>query len=201
MARVSDAHLEARRQSILAAATKLFSRKGIAAATMAEIATEAGISPGAIYRYFANKEELARGCMDESADSVVHSWQHPASAELSFEDLSRLTFAELNRPECATTTQLFFERALISVRDGDATALEDFRREFDAVTAGIRFLMERQFGPAPGGIDLDAVANALYSFYWGTRLTKMLIPDADTDAQLMAIQSLIKRALEPGPPA
>ncbi len=37
MARVSDAHLEARRKSILAAATKVFSQKGISSATMAAV--------------------------------------------------------------------------------------------------------------------------------------------------------------------
>ena len=48
VAKVSDAHLEARRQSIVLAACRIFSRKGVESATMAEIAAEAGISPGAI---------------------------------------------------------------------------------------------------------------------------------------------------------
>lgn len=196
MARVSDAHLEARRQSILAAATKLFSQKGIAAATMAEIAAEAGISPGAIYRYFENKEELARGCMDESAESIKHAWENPAAAELSFDELSRLTFAELNRPDVLIDTQLFLERALIAARDGNADAMGEYRQEFEKVRAGILFLMERQFGPAPADIDVKAIAESLYGFYWGARVMKLLMPDVDTDAQLRALQGLIQRALD-----
>lgn len=196
MARVSDAHLEARRQSILVAATKLFAQKGIAAATMAEIAAEAGISPGAIYRYFENKDELARGCMDESAEAIKHAWENPSSVELPFDELSRLTFAELNKPEVAIDTQLFLERALIFVRDGQAAALGDFKEEFEKVRAGILFLMERQFGPAPEDVDVKAIAEALYGFYWGARVIKLLMPEVDTDAQLMALHNLIGRALD-----
>ena len=95
MARVSDAHLEARRQSILAAATKVFSQKGIASATMAEIASVAGCSPGAIYRYFENKEQLAQGCMNESAEAIKHAWENPGALELSFDELAGITFAAI----------------------------------------------------------------------------------------------------------
>jgi AcrR family transcriptional regulator len=196
MARVSDAHLEARRHSILVAATKLFSQKGIAAATMAEIAAEAGISPGAIYRYFENKDELARGCMDESAEAIKHAWENPSSAELPFDELSRLTFAELNKPEVAIDTQLFLERALIFVRDGQAAVLGDFKEEFEKVRAGILFLIERQFGPAPEDVDVKAIAEALYGFYWGARVMKLLMPEVDTDAQLVALHNLIGHALD-----
>lgn len=196
MARVSDAHLEARRHSILVAATKLFSQKGIAAATMAEIAAEAGISPGAIYRYFENKDELARGCMDESAETIKHAWENPSSVELPFDELSRLTFAELNKPEVAIDTQLFLERALLAVREGNAEAFADFREEFEKVRAGILFLMEQQFGPAPADVNVMAIAEALYGFYWGARVVKLLMPGVDTDAQLDALHHLIARALD-----
>lgn len=198
MVRVSDAHLAARRHSILVAATKCFSQKGIAAATMAEIAAEAGISPGAIYRYFENKDDLARWCMDESAEAIKHAWENPTSAEMSFVELSRLTFAELNRPEVAIDTQLFLERALIYVRDGhpEALALGEFREEFEKVRAGILFLIERQFGPPPPDVDVKAIAEALYGFYWGARVMKLLMPEVNTDAQVEALHSLIGHALD-----
>ena len=77
MARVSGAHLEARKQSILLAASEVFSMKGVEAATMAEIAARAGISPGAIYRYFPGKEDLARCCMEEGGDAVDSEWLTP----------------------------------------------------------------------------------------------------------------------------
>ena len=49
---------ELRRQQILNAAKKIFSQKGFSNATMEEIAGEAELSPGTLYLYFKNKEEL-----------------------------------------------------------------------------------------------------------------------------------------------
>lgn len=47
-----------RRNEIMDAAKKIFSAKGFNRATMEEIATEAELSPGTLYLYFKNKEEL-----------------------------------------------------------------------------------------------------------------------------------------------
>lgn len=49
---------EYRRQEIIRAARKVFSSKGFNAATMEEIALQAELSPGTLYLYFKNKEEL-----------------------------------------------------------------------------------------------------------------------------------------------
>ena len=197
MARVSDAHLEARRQSILAAATKVFSQKGIAAATMAEIASEAGISPGAIYRYFDNKEQLGQCCMNQSIDSVKAAWENTAVVEMSFEELSRLTFESMDDPAESIDTQMFLEQALIAVRDGDSTGLAEFLDSHARVHEGIGYLMTRQYGDAMRGLDTQQLSEALYSFYWGARLMKLLVPESDPSRQLEAVQAIINRALAP----
>ncbi len=49
---------EQRRKEIMDAARIVFSAKGFNRATMEEIATEAELSPGTLYLYFKNKEEL-----------------------------------------------------------------------------------------------------------------------------------------------
>src|SRR5690349_7007883 len=48
---------DARRAKILESARRVFARKGMAA-TIADIAADAQISPGLAYRYFADKEAL-----------------------------------------------------------------------------------------------------------------------------------------------
>src|SRR5438309_9159964 len=62
MPRVSPAakaRLEgARRMQILAAAARIFARKGFDRATVTEIARAAGLAEGSIYNYFRSKEEL-----------------------------------------------------------------------------------------------------------------------------------------------
>ena len=49
---------ERRRQQIIVAAKRVFSVKGFSKATMEDIAKEAELSPGTIYLYFKNKDEL-----------------------------------------------------------------------------------------------------------------------------------------------
>ncbi len=59
---------EFRNQSILEAALRVISRRGVAAATMQEVADEAGIAKGTIYLYFKSREELV-----ERTAELVHS--------------------------------------------------------------------------------------------------------------------------------
>ena len=49
---------ELRRQQIIVAAKRVFSDKGFSKATMEDIANEAELSPGTLYLYFKNKDEL-----------------------------------------------------------------------------------------------------------------------------------------------
>jgi AcrR family transcriptional regulator len=49
---------ERRRQQIIVAAKRVFSEKGFNKATMEDIAQEAELSPGTLYLYFKNKDEL-----------------------------------------------------------------------------------------------------------------------------------------------
>src|SRR3989304_4862304 len=58
MPKVLPEYLELRRQQILDAAAACFVRRGFPRTTMQDICDEAGLSPGAVYRYFPSKEEI-----------------------------------------------------------------------------------------------------------------------------------------------
>jgi AcrR family transcriptional regulator len=49
---------ERRKQQIMVAAKRVFTEKGFSKATMEDIAKEAELSPGTLYLYFKNKDEL-----------------------------------------------------------------------------------------------------------------------------------------------
>lgn len=55
---------QARREAILDAAEQCFARAGFHRSTMQDICKEAGISPGALYVYFASKEDLIAGIVE-----------------------------------------------------------------------------------------------------------------------------------------
>lgn len=65
MPRVSAAHKEQRRQSILDGAMSLFIGRGYGLTTMDQIAAAADFSVGALYRYFRTKEEILLALVDE----------------------------------------------------------------------------------------------------------------------------------------
>jgi AcrR family transcriptional regulator len=192
LAKVSDAHLEARRRSILDAATRVFSQKGVELATMAEVAAEAGISPGAIYRYFENKEELAHGCMNAKAEAIDGQWEHvdettpdPLGA---FHELARATLSILNEPEARVDTQLAIEQFLVVARSSEGTGMDhdSSKKVVDGIALRLKHAKER--GQLPADVEPYDLAAALMSFYWGARLLRMADPGMNTDAQLEALR-------------
>ncbi|EID15113.1 putative transcriptional regulator [Mycobacterium xenopi RIVM700367] len=60
---VSDEDKSARRDQIIAAAKKVFARKGFHAATIADVAKQAGLAYGSVYWYFDSKEDLFHALM------------------------------------------------------------------------------------------------------------------------------------------
>ncbi len=58
MPKVSDAYRDERRRSILDAATTCFERRGLHGTTTDDVAAEAGLSNGALYRYFDGKAAI-----------------------------------------------------------------------------------------------------------------------------------------------
>jgi AcrR family transcriptional regulator len=56
--KVSQEYIDGRRSEILDAAIGCFARDGLHRTTMKDIVRESGLSPGAIYNYFASKEEI-----------------------------------------------------------------------------------------------------------------------------------------------
>lgn len=66
MPRVSEEHLERRRQQILDAAQLCFARKGFYETSMQDIFSESGLSAGAVYRYFKSKDDIIAALATET---------------------------------------------------------------------------------------------------------------------------------------
>jgi AcrR family transcriptional regulator len=90
MPKVSDAYRDARRRAILDAAITCFERRGLHGTTTDDVAAEAGLSNGALYRYFDGKaaiieaiaaerhaqerDLLAAALLDEDPRHAVHDF-------------------------------------------------------------------------------------------------------------------------------
>src|ERR1700722_20263584 len=67
--KVGQEHLDARRQQIVDAARARFASHGFARTSMADIVTESQLSTGAIYRYFASKDEIVIAVCEQASDA------------------------------------------------------------------------------------------------------------------------------------
>src|SRR5689334_25081986 len=71
MPRVSAAELEARRQRILAGARTCFARHGYEGATVRRLEDEIGLSRGAIFHHFRDKDSLFLAVAEDDAATMV----------------------------------------------------------------------------------------------------------------------------------
>ncbi|MFI5686933.1 TetR/AcrR family transcriptional regulator [Streptomyces sp. NPDC051636] len=78
MARVSQAHLDARRRQILDGAALCFARNGFHATSVQDVLKETGLSAGAVYRYFSGKEELIGAIVGEVLDVLRETYEAAA---------------------------------------------------------------------------------------------------------------------------
>lgn len=80
MPKLKPETLEARREHILDAAEHCFARSGFHRCTMADICTEAEISPGALYVHFESKEALIAGIVERNRAQLAEEFAELAKA-------------------------------------------------------------------------------------------------------------------------
>ena len=84
-----------RQQAYLEAATRVFSRYGVAKTTMGDIAAEAGVSRQALYGVFPTKDDLLAASIQhvsgQSMDEVQDRWSQHSDLGRKLDDLFELT--------------------------------------------------------------------------------------------------------------
>jgi AcrR family transcriptional regulator len=87
---------EFRIRSIQEATMRVISRKGMAAATMQEIADEAGVAKGTIYLYFRDRDELVEKTFESAMHELMAQIDEALERDLPFEQRMRaVTEAQL----------------------------------------------------------------------------------------------------------
>ena len=167
---------------------------------MAEVAAEAGITPGAIYRYFPSKEELAAGCLDESLKSLDEQWlagpDPSGDAFAQFLELAARTVGVLDEPGAETMISCSVEALLSAARDREGAANQANRDDRARMTSRIMdwLTSAQQAGHIADTLNPEALAGALISLYFGLRLTKLADPQADVAGQWAQVVQLLVRS-------
>jgi TetR/AcrR family transcriptional regulator, transcriptional repressor of aconitase len=143
MPRVSQAHLDARRQQIMDAARSRFASHGFARTSMADIVSESGLSNGAIYRYFTSKDEIVIAVCEQASDALPKALT--AEAVAGFLDHVRVLARETDHArlvaqiyaEAAVSPPLaaVVQQQLSAMRSAVADLVPDHRRRYAAQIA------------------------------------------------------------------
>jgi AcrR family transcriptional regulator len=84
---------EFRIQSIQDATMRVIARKGMAAATMQEIADEAGVAKGTIYLYFRDRDELVEKTFETAMETLTARIDASLDKDIPFEEKIRAVMA------------------------------------------------------------------------------------------------------------
>jgi AcrR family transcriptional regulator len=146
----------AQRERILVAAKQCFIEHGFHAASMASIAEVAGMSPGLMYRYFANKSAIVLAIIEEQLDRVRSDIAELDARTCVGDHMLRHVEQWRTRDPAVMSPALVLEMSVEATRDpaiAAAIATKD-RETRAAVTAWLSRPV------ADGGLGLDAEAAA-----------------------------------------
>lgn len=194
-----SAHADQMRRRILEGAARAFARSGPQATSVPEIAAEAKVSVGLIYRYFSGKAELYAAACTLGAEAEVAGLM----AEMAAIPDARARLAHgvdfyLSRLARNGQGALLLGAMAEAQRNPRLQASLRFRR--DTIVAFIRRYLEerRAEGEVAGEVAILARAIALTM---DGALTELALGDCDLGTVREAILDLLERLLQPSGPA
>ena len=185
------------RRRIVDAAIACFARSGFHGASMQEICAEAGMSPGALYRYFPSKVSIIAAIAE--AERVEHAafFESMAEAEDPVEALASIGIDTLESCIAGPKAALSAETMAEAIRNPEVRAA--FRRNIDEAQGLVIAALQR--GQARGTVDptLD-VATAcqlIMALGDGLAMHQAMNPDFTAARFRPVLQQLIRRFLRP----
>lgn len=185
MPKVTEAYLEARRQEILEAAITCFIRKGFHQTTMDNICDEAELSPGAVYRYFASKDEIIQAAVQTGRSSDLQHWIEEEVGRLDDFRKSMEMFTDLlyKRFEEGASTELVMKLRLCSWAEAlqNPEVREEVLSRWDSHLALGEQMVRRaqELGQINPALDAGAAARVLQAISDGFTLLWTIDPEFD----------------------
>ncbi len=183
-----------RQTRILDAAERCFARAGIHRTTMQDVAGEAGMSPGNLYRYFSSKDALAAGLAERDRAQIAADFAELAEADdfvSAFAALGRKHFDEECRSHSALTLEIWAEATRNPSFAAMTHALEReivgrLTELFTAVQA--RGALPASLEPAKAALTISMLANGLF-------VRHAVMPDFDVEREFGIVLTLITAVL------
>src|SRR3979490_3020136 len=183
----------ARRSEILAAAQACFARSGFHQTSMQEICTEAGMSPGNLYRYFRSKEDIIAGIAERDRADAAQQFASVGHGNF-FDGLAQLAqhhLIERSVEEVALCVEIMAES-----RRNPAVA-----RIYQNMEAGARqpFTPRRGSAAERGEIrrdlDFDGTVTVLFALADGLSWRRAVEPSFNTEAVMPIVLGMVEQLL------
>lgn len=189
-------HRAGQRQRILSAALACFSRDGFHGASMHKICVEAGMSPGALYRYFPSKESIIAAIVEGERAERIAFFDAVAKAPSV---LSALTdcMREMLEEDALAAPRLGPEIMAEAIRNADLrAAMEPHEAESRSL---LRLALENAVaqGEIDPDLDIDTVVVMLQIIGDGILLHHQLHPEWNIAQRLESFTMLVRRMLAP----
>ncbi len=177
------------------AARACFIRKGVHATSMQDIFAEAGLSAGAVYRYFKSKNEIIEAIADEVVGTLEAALDAPADGPPpslldAVEGGLRMVDRQLGADGAFRIAVLVWAEAMHDPAFADIVAARYVGLRL-RLTAVARHAVAT--GALPPGSDPAAVASALLSLIPGYALQRTLVGTPDLDTYLSGVRALLSR--------
>ncbi len=191
---VPEAYLEARRNQIINAAFECFGEKGFHKATMQDVFKAANLSSGAVYNYFASKEDIVVACADKGQQNTAEMIRAAAATETGdpLSNVMTLFFSIINQPEYVKSAS--FDLELLAECGRNPLFAELGRRNSEAVQAQLAELVKRkqEEGVYDSSLDPVAISQVLIALFYGLMIQMLLNSDTDVDAYTSVCRAIVE---------
>jgi TetR/AcrR family transcriptional repressor of uid operon len=194
--KIGDVSVADRRAQILDAAERSFCRSGFHRATMQDVAAEAGMSPGNLYRYFPSKDALVAGLCERDRLGLSQEFTALGAAGgdflAAFHALGKKHFEDTNAGKARLCLEIWAE----ATRNPAIAALQaDFDRTLEEQLAAA-FERAKAAGRVNPAVNARAVASIVGKLGDGLFVRRAVAADFDPDREVGEVFAVIEALLE-----
>ena len=198
MPKITDLQRETRRQQILDAARRCFSRDGFHNTTTADIVRESGVSQGTLYLYFTTKDDIILALSDDRhqaeafVSALAKSEQDPIEGLAVLLELHGDSLVDQQRLDARRVGVQGWGEALRNpvVHDSISQNIASVRQEIASLIA-----RGQAAGQIRAEVDPLAVARVLIAIFQGLTLSATLHGDAEFAGVGPLIRQMIRNTL------
>jgi AcrR family transcriptional regulator len=193
---LSEEYSSERRTQILNAAERSFQRAGFHRTTMQDVAAEAGMSPGNLYRYFPSKDALVAGLCERDRAGLAQEFaamrDGPGNFLEAFRELGRRHF---NDDMCGKA-RLCLEIWAEATRNSEVAAMQtEFDRTFEEQLVEV-FDAAKAKGEIAPDIDTRAVASIIGKLGDGLFVRRAVAADFDPEREVAEVFAVVGAMLK-----